>query len=658
MLRFLLFISVLVIHSNLFSQPKLDSLMIVSKKLMMTNRDSFYKVSNNIIALSKEFKNDTTLTKAYFARAMMYQLTKNYSSSIKYYDSILDINTLTIKDRIRATIGKAETMSKLNYPDKKVLRLLDQSVKEALEINDSITLSSVYFRYSSFYLKKGNYINAIKILIKSSEVRPKKLQLPKTIDLVKISKLFLQIDNLEKAKYYITKAHEIAKKNKYKLDDRIIAVIRGQIALRNRNFIKAEKFFNIALQSYQKSKIKNDIFNVYVFLAELKLEQEKNKEVNNYLSLANNYLPNVKNKLSKAKYYLIKAENNIKKNNLVIADSDLNSAKNLIENQKSLIFKIDLFKTYALLERTRKRYKKSLLYTEEYHELQDSLLKFKTAQNIFNLEAQYHSKEKQKQIELLETKNNLYQNKLKQEKLEKFLILGGGFIGFIFLLFLGVTYYKVREKNKTIEKALKQKEILMKEIHHRVKNNLQLISSLLNLQSKYIKDKKAKQVSLDGKNRVRAMSLIHQFLYQKDDLINLSLDEYFKKLVKELFEAYHIPEEKIKTVFNIQKIEMDVDRVIPLGLIFNEIFTNILKYAFPGDMKGEIIINFGKENKKIKLEIIDNGVGFDKKNDFSNDNTFGFTLIDALLKKWNGIFRIESNKGTKATIVIPDIYKN
>ncbi|HHH55335.1 MAG TPA: hypothetical protein ENK91_16875, partial [Bacteroidetes bacterium] len=611
---------------------------------------------DRIIYLSKKENLDSILINAYLTRAMIYQMARDYKLAMNYNDSALVNDAITDKLKIRALMGKAEMMWKLDYPEKDILKYLDQSKKEALKLKDSTSISSVYFRYSNLYLRKGDYVEAIKVLIKSSEIRPKHLILPRILDLAKLAKLFLLIDNTEKAEFYVKKAQDIASKHRYKVNDKIIAVLRGRIAMEKGEYKKADSLYTIALSSYSQAKAKKDIFSTYVYLAELKLKENKINLADENIELAEKFLSYIKENQVKVRYYLAKSKIQIYKNEFKKASKSLESVENSVDKINSLILKIEYIKTEALLAKKRKQFRKSLELTEKYHQLQDSLVQFKSAQKIFDIEAKYQTKEKQKQIELLEAKNSLYASKIKQEKLQKFIILGGGVIGFIFLMFLGITYFKVREKNKTIEKALKQKDILLKEIHHRVKNNLQLISSLLNMQSRYIKDKKAKQVSLDGKNRVRAMSLIHQFLYQKDDLINLSLDEYFKKLVNELFEAYQISKDRIETIFNIEKIELDVDRVIPIGLIFNELMTNILKYAFPNNRKGKIIINLFEENKKLKLELIDNGVGFDKENDFSNDNTFGFTLIDALLKKWNGIFKIQSGQGTKATIIIPDIY--
>lgn len=655
MIRVILFLLGFFSFSISYSQTELDSLNKAVQKYLMTNRDSFFKISDRIIYLLKESNSDSLLMESYLMRSMVYQLDKDFNNGLKYCDIVLQMENIPVKLKINAILGKAEMMWKLNYSKNQVLEVLDKAKEESIKINDSTSISSAYFRYSNLYISHGDYLKAIQVLMKSIEIRPQKLILPKVLDLAKLSKLFLLIGNNEKAEQYASEAFELALNNKYSIKDKTLAILRARIAVNKGEYYKADSLFNIALENYKKRRAKADIFNIHVYLADLNFKQNKISIARNHLLKANKYFNDVQDIQGKVKYYLVDAKINIKTNDFIKANNSFSEAKKIIDKANSVFLEYDYIKTRAYFEKKRKNYSESLMLTEEYHRLQDSLFKYKTAQQIFDLEAKYQAKEKQKQIELLAANNDLYKVKLKQEKLEKLVILGGAFIGLLFLLFLVITYFKVREKNRIIEKALKQKDILLKEIHHRVKNNLQLITSLLNLQSRYIKDEKAKQVSLDGKNRVRSMSLIHQFLYQNKDLTNLSLDEYFKKLVTELFEAYRITDEKIKVNFNIEKTELDIDRVIPLGLIFNELMTNILKYAFPNNLKGQIDIELYKENKQLILKVRDNGIGFDVENDLSQDKTFGFTLINALLQKWKGKFEIKSREGTQAVIIIPDI---
>ncbi len=646
----LIFLSTVCVSN---AQSELDSLSKISKRLMMTDRDAYFEVSKKIIKLLKEEKSDSLLALYYLSNAMMRQMGKEYQRALEYNDSVLLLKDIPTHLSIRASLGKAEMMWKLNYPIDDVLNILDKNLKIAIKLNDSISMSSLYFRYSNIYLDKGKYFDAINTLKKASEIRPNNLLYPKVMDLSKLSKLFLLINNLDKAEFYYSKAMSIALSQNYKIANTKLAILSGLIEKAKGNYHKSDSLYNLAQGNFIKYKSNSDVFNTYVLLLELGFKQSDAEKINKYLDLASQNIKYSKDKGIQAKYYLIKASINLKRKKCGQAENDLISAKKIISLIHNLPYKIEYYKILSSLEKQNKNYKKSLMLSDIYHSLSDSLYKFKSKQMILDIEEKYNAKEKQKQIELLEANNALFENRIKQARLEKYLLLGGVGAALLFLLFLAITYFKVKEKNRIIRKALRQKDFLLKEIHHRVKNNLQLITSLLNLQSKYIKDEKAKEVSLDGKNRVRAMSLIHQFLYKKNDLVNMELGEYFEKLVKELFEAYQVTEKRIKVNYDIDKVEIDIDRVIPLGLIFNELMTNILKYAFPNGKTGEVDIKLKKEQNDIVFEINDNGVGLKNKTDVDDGNSFGFTLIDALLQKWNGKFMINSSHGTNAKIIIP-----
>jgi two-component sensor histidine kinase len=185
----------------------------------------------------------------------------------------------------------------------------------------------------------------------------------------------------------------------------------------------------------------------------------------------------------------------------------------------------------------------------------------------------------------------------------------------------------------------------LKEIHHRVKNNLQVISSLLNLQSKNISDEKALQALNEGKNRVRSMALIHQNLYRDDNLMGVDVQQYIEKLIESLFTSYNIQINKIALQTNIDKIELDVDTVIPLGLILNELISNALKYAFENTEKGILQIDLQLVDKKLLLRVKDNGKGLDKEK-LVTSQSMGYKLIQSFLQKLQATMNIEVDNGT------------
>ena len=216
--------------------------------------------------------------------------------------------------------------------------------------------------------------------------------------------------------------------------------------------------------------------------------------------------------------------------------------------------------------------------------------------------------------------------------------------------------YRIDQRRKLAEKqievSLKEKETLLKEIHHRVKNNMQIVSSLLDYQTQYIKDKNVIDIFTESQNRIASMSLVHEKLYQSKDLAKIEFNEYINDLAANLFQSYVANSGKITLNMNIENIQMDIDFAIPCGLIINELVTNSLKYAFPEDRKGEIRIVLRKTDKEMfELVIGDNGIGLPKDLDFRKTGSLGLHLVTILAEnQLHGEININRNIGTEFQI--------
>ena len=210
-----------------------------------------------------------------------------------------------------------------------------------------------------------------------------------------------------------------------------------------------------------------------------------------------------------------------------------------------------------------------------------------------------------------------------------------------------------KNMQKQIEASLKEKDVLLKEIHHRVKNNLQIIISLLNLQSGYIKDEATLKAVKDGQSRVRSMALVHEKFYQSDELSEIIFSEYIEKLCHFLYQSYGDKTDRIELQIIGDRIGLDMDTAMPCGLLVNEIVSNAYKYAFPGNEKGKILIELKKTNGKMKLLVQDNGVGFDEDFSLEKSESLGMQLIQALTSQLDGELKVSFENGTSFEISFP-----
>ncbi len=214
-----------------------------------------------------------------------------------------------------------------------------------------------------------------------------------------------------------------------------------------------------------------------------------------------------------------------------------------------------------------------------------------------------------------------------------------------------------RQADNLIRESLQEKELLLKEIHHRVKNNMQVISSLIKLQSSYIKDQKYIEIFKESQNRIKAMALIHEKLYQSKDLVNIDFAEYVKNLGNSLIRSYGSGANTIGLKADIADVNLGVDSAMPCGLIINELVSNALKHAFPVGESGEIKITMRSINgSEIELIVSDNGVGFPEDIDFRKTESLGLQLVSTLTEgQLHGTVELKRDKGTEFKIKFKEI---
>lgn len=208
-----------------------------------------------------------------------------------------------------------------------------------------------------------------------------------------------------------------------------------------------------------------------------------------------------------------------------------------------------------------------------------------------------------------------------------------------------------------INESLKEKIVLLREIHHRVKNNLQIVSSLLNLQAGYITDKKILEVFKESQTRIRSMALIHEKLYQSRDLDKINFSDYIHSLIKDLFRTYQSQANRINIKSDTGEIFLEIDQAILCGLIVNELVSNAIKHAFKGRESGEIIVKLSEENNNHEIIVKDNGIGFPKDIDIENTDSLGLQLVTSLTSQMIGKIEIVSDNGTTVKISFKGVSK-
>ena len=282
-------------------------------------------------------------------------------------------------------------------------------------------------------------------------------------------------------------------------------------------------------------------------------------------------------------------------------------------------------------------YKSATLFKDEYLQAYDSLKAKQRDEVVYEMETKYQTQKKEDEI--------IKQQKEKNQLRLFFLI---SCFAIALLSFLVYQFFKqkntLKKQKQLLEIAVDEKNILLKETHHRVKNSFQIVSSLLYLQSENMKDTEAALAVKEAQNRVKSMVLIHQKLYSKDQLIGIETKEYIEDLVNDIIENQTATIPNLTTNIEVDSAVFSIDSITPLGLIINELITNCIKHAFPGtDENPKIELKFIKQESKYLLKVSDNGIGC--SNEIS-ENSFGIKLITALAKKLKGKISFENHNGT------------
>jgi len=295
---------------------------------------------------------------------------------------------------------------------------------------------------------------------------------------------------------------------------------------------------------------------------------------------------------------------------------------------------------------TQKRLSKAkdLLTEKQQVEL---LTKQAQLQNAASEQQQQELVIRQKNIELLKQSNRIQESDLKRASMIRNGIIAGAFgLGLMSLL----VYSRYRMKKRLIndkDKLLAEKEWLVKEVHHRVKNNLQMVISLLNSQSAYLSSQDAVDAIRESQRRMHAMSLIHQRLYEKDES-TIDMQTYISDLVNYLKDSFDC--EQVGFVLDVDHLELDVSKAVPVGLILNEAITNSLKYAFPDSRPGHILVSLKPVPPLVELIVADDGVGLPKDNMAGAKKSLGMSLLKGLTTQIGGTYEISSESGVEILI--------
>jgi len=643
----------IILHPQASNYPKITrSAFNLKQAYVMFQEDTALACLLQQEVFETKAGTDSTLAVCQLKIGGVHFINEKFNKAQIYYAKALQLSNSS-NDSILAYVGLANT-SKINPIQ------ADSFYQKALNIctyiDDSLRIASTLRVYGSYLTRTSKYQSAAEYLVASSEMYPKRkmFDLSRVLINNEISQLFMDLNDLDRAEEYNQNSIRICEKNKYRSRNGMTAVISGMIQKEKGNFDLAKEELLKALSYFKKREKLNSIIALHGHLGSIAMSENDMDAANKYYHDGKIIYEQLQNESNKNVFLLFsgrrfKALKEYKKSEQAFQDLyDLGKERNRSE------MRINALSQLSSLKQAAGDFEQALVYYKSYKSLGDSIYRSDQNKLIFDIESKYNRAEQDKEIAILDAKNIRSQTTLSKQN--TIISIGALALFFISILsfFLFNLYKKVTSQKGQISKALNEKDTLLREIHHRVKNNLQLVSSLLSLQSRHVEDANALEVLNSGKSRIRSMALIHQDLYNRENLTGVSVKEYLEKLCKELISTYQIDTERIKLQTNIDDLQLDVDTLVPLGLIINELLTNALKYAFPNKKYGQINVKLSETKGQLQLIVQDDGIGIDTSK--KSDSSFGYKLINTLLHQLKGKLLQESNNGTQVFLTF-DNYK-
>lgn len=609
---------------------KIDKWLSLSRLALASNYKQARLYADSALELAELKKYESRMFAAHERIADAEQSSANYDTSFIHYSKVYEYFIRTNqKSEAARILNRMGENKRLTDDYKTALIYFQRSIKIHTELKDTNEIGSCQISIGVMYAVKGDFKDAVKYFNDAiNTFRSVRNYDREHLTLLNMGGLYREFGEHVKSIEYSLKAKEY--------------------------FLKNGNEKRAAIASY----------NLGVAYFEIDRLQESKAEYSKCLPV----FEKLGDKLRINGTLMRLADIELKQGNTDLSMQYAQKALKGVDEIGSLSTKVHLYRTISEIYRTKKDYKSALEYRILFEEMRDSINSQSLSEKLAELEKKYQSERQNLKLEELSAKSKLAERdkiiaerKIKEQRSFQVVLIG---ISLLILLIAALIYNRydikrrnnnvLEEKNAIIQRSLNEKELLLNEIHHRVKNNLQFIRSMLNLQSRYVHDKHAASVLLDINNRVQTMALVHQKLYQEDNLKGVEMKSFLNSLIENLLYSFKIERNALELKTDIETVSLDIDIANSIGLIINELLTNAIKYALPENGRGSLEIILKQEEDTLLLRVSDSGSGYKDPEHSKDTGQFGIKLIYALSEKLKADIKLFNMNGAVAEIRIPN----
>ena len=527
------------------------------------------------------------------------------------------------------------------YDEGEIYLLKALKISEAA--NDKPNMSAVYDKLSYLYSMQGNISEATNFTyryLKVDEEMGNKNGIANAAQ--KLAFNAASLGNNQEALQYFKQGLQAVQGDKLRE-----AKFNGHIGFLYSDlgdYPQAMRFYSDAITSATLAKDVPVLADIHNGMGNIYIAQGKFTEALNHYLIAETAYKSVANKMGLAEIYVQLGTVYTRLKKYGEANKNFKQAIELSRQMNSTLLMPVYYSGLQLLDSATGNWKNAYQHYKQYIFFRDSNFNKETLKKMVASQMRFESDKKEAITKAVQEKKDIeVQGEMRRQRK----ILYSAFAVLSMMLLFSVVVFRQRNKiakeKKRSDQLLVDKELLIREVHHRVKNNLEVVSSLLALQSAQIDDPNTKEAMQEGQNRVHSIGIVHQKLYQGETLGAIEMKDYFLNLSESILDSFGA-EKRVQIVCAMDALNIDIDTAVPLGLIVNELLTNTLKYAFPDGRKGNVEIKLEKRNDgMLQLQVSDNGVG---KSGLTQGTGFGGQLISLLTKQLGGTMREENNNGT------------
>ncbi|TRX46480.1 tetratricopeptide repeat protein [Fulvivirga sp. M361] len=567
-----------------------------------------YKTAENFAAeavnLAHKHNHENLSAEALYIIGIIAYKSSDYLKSVDYYRRSMEkFRTFDLTRAAELQFNLGISFNKLDMYDSALMNVLVAA--RVFEENDKKSnLASAWNTLGNIYNELDQYALSLKYHLKALHIR-EALALSASISssLNNISLVYMEMDSISKALDYQFRSLELKKALG---DAKKISIAQkniGAIYSKAGDLIEAGKYYEKAMKTAQSVSYDRIIASVANDLARLDIQDNNYSRAEEYLDLA----------------YV------------------------LSQKMGSLDLKKTNYELFSILYEKQGKFSESNAFLKQQMQVQDSILSKDKSLLINGISKNYEIEQKERELASLNEKHELLEALIFQKQLSIYFLITGALL---LMLLLVLAYVAFRNKKGDNERI----KILMRELHHRVKNNFEIISGLLQLQYDQLTDLAAKEAIKDGESRIQAMNIIHQRLYLEDKIQHIDMPEYIGKLLDNLHISYHRSSDQVRLEKELDNVKLQVDKAIPMGLIINELASNAYKYAFNEQGLGALKVKMKQvKAHRIQLVIEDNG---NSPDNLKISRGFGLKMVDLLVQQLHGELKVTYDKGRKYDLVI------